>query len=659
MVSEQKRVVVIGNGMAGSRFVKELLKQAPGGYQVIVFGDEPYSAYDRIQLSPLLANERSLPDIMIDDEVWVGDGGNRLYKGHRIVSVDRERKIVTSDQGVTEAYDYLVFAVGSKPMVPPIPGRELPEVTVFRTIDDVDYMLERAGKHTHVVVIGGGLLGLEAANALRVQGAEVAVVHLADWLMERQLDAGSSALLQRRLEDKGIVFHIPRMTESIVGEEHVEAVRFQRGEEIRADMVVVCAGIVPDVELAKSIGLKVDRGIVINDQLETSDPSIFAIGECVQHKGRTYGLVDPCYEQARVLARYMSGEVEASYNGSLPSTQLKITGIDLYSQGQIMGGDGIDELVYVDARSGIYKKACIKNNRVAGCILYGDVALSQWFKELIRNGEDISDRRDVLLTGGSGGGEAVDVVSNLPDNAEICTCNSVSKGEIVSAIKMHSLSTVEDVRLTTRAASSCGTCSRQVEQILSMTLGSEYADSTPKPVNITFDLFSYFREKDLFFYAFLGTIFTAIVFFEPTFFNIFIDQDNSTPANTIQSPADVRPLFFLGPFYAILRSISDKHLGVFMMTLAIVVMFLVPFLDNTPEARVKKHPLFDNTYKVLLIFMIVCYIVLGWIGFEPATPVLAMWGRWFTIGYFVFFVAMPLLSLVRRWTTRRYAGGET
>ncbi|AOV16007.1 hypothetical protein BJI67_02005 [Acidihalobacter aeolianus] len=659
MASEQKRVVVIGNGMAGSRFVKELLKLAPGAYEIIVFGDEPYSAYDRIQLSPLLANERSLSDIMIDDEAWVGDGGNRLYKGHRIVNVDRERRVVTSDKGITEAYDYLVFAVGSKPMVPPIPGRELPEVTVYRTIDDVDYMLERAGKHTHVVVIGGGLLGLEAANALRVQGAEVAVVHIADWLMDRQLDAGASQLLQRRLESKGIVFHIPRMTESIVGEEHVEAVRFQRGEEIRADMVVICAGIVPDTDLAKKIGLKVDRGIVVNDQLETSDPAVFAIGECVQHKGKTYGLVDPCYDQARTLARYMSGDMAAAYGGSQPSTQLKITGIDLYSQGQIMGGEGIDELVYVDARRGVYKKACIKNNRVAGCILYGDVNLSQWFKELIRSGEDISDRRDVLLVGGSSDGEPIDVIGNLPDTAEICTCNSVTKGEIVSAIKMHNLSTVEDIRLTTRAASSCGTCSRQVDQILSMELGSDYAESTPKTLSINIDLFSYFREKDLFFYALLGTIFAAIVFFEPTFFNIFIDQDNSTPANTLKSPADVRPLFFLGPFYAILRSISDKHLGVLMMTLAIVVMFLVPFLDNTPEARVKPHPLFDNTYKVLLLFMLICYIVLGWIGFEPATPVLAYWGRWFTIGYFAFFVAMPVLSLLRRWTAHRFAGGQT
>lgn len=658
MSSERKRVVVIGNGMAGSRFVKELLKLSPDRYQIIVFGEEPYSAYDRIQLSPLLANERSMEEIMIDDESWSKQNDNKIYKGHRIVEIDRDHKTVVSDRGITESYDYLVLATGSKPMVPPIPGRELPEVTAFRTIDDVDYMLERASRHTHVVVIGGGLLGLEAANALRVQGANVGVVHLADWLMERQLDAGSSALLQRRLEDKGIVFHLPRMTESIVGDEHVEAVKFQRGEEIRAEMVVICAGIVPNVDLAKSIGLKVDRGIRVNDQLETSDPSIFAIGECVQHKGKTYGLVDPCYDQARILARYISGEVSASYEGSLPSTQLKITGIDLYSQGQIMGGDGVDELVYVDAKRGIYKKACIRNNRVAGCILYGDISLSLWFKELMRSGDDISDKRDVLLTGGSGDGEPIDIVSSLPDTAEICTCNSVSKGEIIEAIKNYSLTSVEDVRLTTRAASSCGTCSRQVDQILAMTLGTDYGESIPKPLSISLDIFQYFREKDLFFYALLGFIFTAIVFFEPTFFNVFIDQDNSTPANTLQSPADVRPLFFLGPFYAILRSISDKRLGVLVMTLAIVVIFLVPFLDNTPEARVKRRPILDWSYKGLLILMLVCYGVLGWIGFEPATPELAYWGLWFTYGYFAFFVMLPVLSIIRRWTTHKYSNAS-
>lgn len=478
----KEKLVLIGNGMAGVRAVEELLKIAPEQYEITVFGSEPYGNYNRIMLSPVLAGEKTVEQIMLNDEQWYVDNDITLHKGKGIVDIDRARRRVIATDGTQAAYDRLILATGSNPFMIPVPGRELEGVIGFRDIQDVDRMLAAAGKtNGKAVVIGGGLLGLEAANGLLKQGMQVTVVHLLDSLMERQLDKAASKLLMRSLEERGLNFLMEAQTESILGKDHVEAVRFKNGMEIPADLVVMAVGIRPNIELAKKVGLHCERGLVVTDTMQTYDPRIYAVGECVQHRGDTYGLVAPLFEQAKVCANHLARHGIARYQGSMTSTKLKVTGIDLFSAGDFTGDDSTEELLLQDPARGVYKKVVIKDNRIRGAVMYGDTIDGTWYFEMMRDGTDISGFRENLLFGqahlGDSGHGDDNRVAAMADTAEICGCNGVCKGDIVRAITDKKLFTLEDVRAHTKASSSCGSCTGLVEALLVHTVGGDYSES--------------------------------------------------------------------------------------------------------------------------------------------------------------------------------------
>jgi NAD(P)H-dependent nitrite reductase large subunit/NAD(P)H-dependent nitrite reductase small subunit len=395
----KRRLVVVGNGMAGMRAVEELMKQAPDSWEIVVFGAEPHGNYNRILLSPVLSGEKKKEEIVLHSPEWYVEHGVTLHMGDRVVSIDRRRRKVTSAQGVEVTYDLLLLATGSQPIMLPIPGATLPGVITFRDLADVDAMLKRAGRGRRAVVIGGGLLGLEAANGLRMRGMEVTVVHLLDTLMERQLDAAAAALLRASLTSRGISFKMPAQTSELVGEDHVRAVRFKDGTEIEADLVVMAVGVRPNIELAKSAGVQCERGVLVDDTLQTYDPAIYAVGECVQHRKITFGLVAPLWEQARVCAMHLAERGVSRYRGSLPATQLKVTGIDLYSAGEFHGTEHAEDIVLRDPGRSVYKRLIVRDNKLRGAVLFGDTSAGPWYAELIEAGKDVAGLRDRLLFG--------------------------------------------------------------------------------------------------------------------------------------------------------------------------------------------------------------------------------------------------------------------
>jgi len=478
----KEKLVLIGNGMAGVRTLEELLKLAPEQYDITVFGGEPYGNYNRILLSPVLAGEKTIDEIMLNDEQWYADNCITLHKGKWVEDVNRARRIVRTSDGSEASYDRLIIATGSNPFIIPIPGNELDGVISFRDISDVDSMLESSRKQGgKAVVIGGGLLGLEAANGLMKQGMNVTVVHLMDTLMERQLDKPAGALLKASLEKNGMKFLMEAQTEAILGTDKVEGIRFKEGLEIPADLVVMAVGIRPNIDLAKKIGLHFERGIVVNDTMQSFDPRVYSVGECIQHRGETYGLVAPLFEQAKVCANHLAHMGIARYQGSVSSTKLKVTGIDLFSAGDFHGDETTEELVLQDPGRGIYKKVVLKDHRIQGAVMYGDTIDGTWYFELMRDGTDVSDFRDKLLFGqahlGDSGHGDDNRVAAMADMAEICGCNGVCKGDIVNAITREKLFTLDDVRAHTKASSSCGSCTGLVEALLSHTLGGDYSES--------------------------------------------------------------------------------------------------------------------------------------------------------------------------------------
>ncbi|MCW9024951.1 MAG: nitrite reductase large subunit NirB [Gammaproteobacteria bacterium] len=475
----KERLVVIGNGMAGIRTVEELLKVAPDAYDITVFGAEPHANYNRIMLSPVLAGEKTIEDIILNDDQWYADNNITLHKGNTITSIDRVNRKVCAEDGTEESYDRLLIATGSEPFIIPVPGNDLEGVVSFRDIHDVDLMLEAAMKHKHAVVIGGGLLGLEAANGLIQQGMSVTVVHLMDTLMERQLDQPAAIMLKESLEERGINFLMQAQTEAIVGKDRVEKVRFKDGTEIYADLVVMAVGIRPNIKLAKEAGIHCERGIVINDTTQTYDPRIYSVGECIQHRGMTYGLVAPLFEMGKVCANHLAKYGIGRYEGSVTSTKLKVTGIDLFSAGDFIGNENTDELVFQDASRGIYRKLVVQDNRIKGAVMYGDTIDGTWYFDLMRDETDISDMRNTILfgqahLGDSGHGEEQRVAA-MPDSTEICGCNGVTKGDIVNAITEKKLFTLDDVRAHTKASGSCGSCTGLVESLLAHTVGGDHS----------------------------------------------------------------------------------------------------------------------------------------------------------------------------------------
>ena len=406
------KLVMVGNGMAGVRTIEELLKLAPDLYDITVFGAEPHPNYNRILLSPVLAGEQTLDEIVLNDWAWYSDNGITLHAGKTVTEVDRVKRVVRAtdaDGSVIEApYDRLIMATGSNPFMLPIPGKDLAGVLAYRDIADTQAMIDAATRYTHAVVIGGGLLGLEAANGLMKRGMTVSVVHVGPWLMERQLDEVAGQLLQASLEERGMTFLMGAQTQELVGGDdgRVKAVRFKDGSEVPADLVVMAVGIRPNTALAESMRLHVNKGIVVSDTLQTvTDPRIYAVGECAAHRGIAYGLVAPLFEQGKVLATHLAEFGIGRYTGSLTSTKLKVTGIDLFSAGNFTGGANTEEIVMSDPSGGVYKKLVIQDDKLVGACLYGDTVDGSWYFKLLRDGRSVADIRDKLMFGESNIGD--------------------------------------------------------------------------------------------------------------------------------------------------------------------------------------------------------------------------------------------------------------
>lgn len=402
------RLVMIGNGMAGVRTLEELLRLAPELYDITVFGAEPHPNYNRILLSPVLAGEQTFDEIVLNDLGWYAKHDIRLMLNRKVTQIDRVRRRVIAEDGSEAEYDRLLIATGSSPFILPIPGNDLNGVIGYRDIADTQAMMDTAKTHSHAVVIGGGLLGLEAANGLKLRGMDVTVVHLGEWPMERQLDETAGRLLQGALEARGLSFRLKKQTSELIGNDqgHVTAVRFADGEVIPADLVVMTAGISPNSDLAEASGLPCRRGILVNDTLQTFDPRIYAVGECANHRGTAYGLVAPLFEQAKVCANHLAMLGFSRYLGSVTSTKLKVTGIDLFSAGDFMGGEGTETITLSDPISGVYKKLVIKNDVLVGACLYGDTADGGWYFSQVREGQNVRAIRNHLMFGAADLGAA-------------------------------------------------------------------------------------------------------------------------------------------------------------------------------------------------------------------------------------------------------------
>ena len=487
------KLVMVGNGMAGVRTLEELLKIAPDLYEITVFGAEPHPNYNRILLSPVLAGEQTLDEIVLNPLAWYEQHGITLHLGTPVTAIDRVRRRVAAADGTVADYDRLLIATGSTPFVPPVPGKELQGVVAYRDIADTTAMIDAASKYRHAVVIGGGLLGLEAANGLMRRGMQVTVVHLTDTLMERQLDTVAGDLLRRSLVERGLHFMLGAQTQALLGAAsgRVRAVQLKdsAGElvEVPADLVVMAAGIRPNTALAESAGLLCQRGIVVTDTMQTvTDPRIYSVGECAAHRGIAYGLVAPLFEQGKVCATHLAQFGIGRYQGSAVSTKLKVTGIDLFSAGNFGGGPGTEEIVMSDPFAGVYKKLVIQDDRLVGACLYGDTVDGGWYFKLLREGRKISDIRNQLMFGEAGanigdvGHQGMNRAAAMADTDEVCGCNGVAKGTICKAIRDKGLFTLDEVRKHTKASASCGSCTGLVEQLLMATAGGDYSAAPQK-----------------------------------------------------------------------------------------------------------------------------------------------------------------------------------
>ncbi len=394
----KERVVIVGGGMAAARFVDELTKRAPGRHDITVIGEEKSRPYNRVFLSSLLARDVNEADLDLKPRDWWSERQVNLISGEKVIGIDAGQRSVRLQFRPAIPYDTLVLATGSEPIRLPLPGIDLPGVLTFRTQDDVSAMLARTGGDLRAVVIGGGLLGLEAAYGLAKAGAAVTVVHLMDRLMERQLDSRSGEMLKAALEARGIEVLLEAQSTAIEGQDRVEGLRLSDGRVLPAALIVMAAGIRPRAELAREAGLAVERGIVVDDQLRTSAPSVYALGECAEHRGLCYGLVEPAYEQARVLAQHLAGE-SAVYEGSLLATNLKVSGVDVFSAGDFLGSSDTEPILFTDPDHGVYRKLIVKDGALAGAVLLGDTADALWYLDLIRSGASITAIREDLVFG--------------------------------------------------------------------------------------------------------------------------------------------------------------------------------------------------------------------------------------------------------------------
>lgn len=478
-----RKLVVIGAGMASGRMLEHLFDMAPGQWDVTLFNAEPRGNYNRLMLSPVLSGDKTYDQIVTHDDAWYAAQGVTCRFGESVTAIDRDARVVQGANGPVP-YDALVIATGSAPFIIPLPGHRLPGVVAYRDLEDTNAMIAASRPGARAVVIGGGLLGLEAAAGMAARGAEVTVIHLMGHLMERQLDPAAAYLLQRDLEGRGIRVHCKGATKAILGTDRVEAVLLEDGTVYPADLVCMAVGIRPETRLANDAGLEVARGITVDDQMRTSDPAIFALGECVEHDGQLFGLVAPLYDQARVLAATLAGQ-DAAFQPVQTATKLKVTGCDLFSAGDFADAPGREDIVFRDPGRGIYKRLILEGDRLIGAVMYGDTADGAWFFDKIRSGADITADRDTLIFGpafaGGAQSDPLAAVAALPPEAEICGCNGVCKGQITAAIQggAHSL---DAVRGLTKASASCGTCTGLVEKVMALTLGDGFAANANPPM---------------------------------------------------------------------------------------------------------------------------------------------------------------------------------
>ncbi len=479
----KQKLVVIGAGMASGRVLEHLTDAAPDAFDITLFNAEPRGNYNRIMLSPVLAGDQTYEDIVTHDDDWYAERGITCRFGEKVVKIDRDLKVVEGENGHVP-YDKLIFGTGSNPFMIPMPGHDLDGVIAYRDLEDTEQMMGM-GAGNKVVVIGGGLLGLEAAAGMAARGADVTVVHIMGHLMERQLDPAAGYLLKKSLEEKGITVLLNAKSTEIAGKDgKARALLLDDGTELPCDLLVMAVGIRPNIALAQETGLAVGRGIHVDDQMITSDADIYAVGECVEHQGEIFGLVAPLYDQAKVLAQTLLGDGAAFKQRSL-STKLKVTGCDLFSAGDFAEGDTREDIVFRDPARGVYKRLVLEDDKLVGAVMYGDTADSNWFFGLIRDAEDVSEMRETLIFGpayqGGGSADPLSAVAALPPEAEICGCNGVCKSDITAAIA-DGATDLGTIRATTKASASCGTCTGLVEQLLQVTLGDDFQMPTAQPI---------------------------------------------------------------------------------------------------------------------------------------------------------------------------------
>ncbi|MBL7584534.1 nitrite reductase large subunit NirB [Staphylococcus saccharolyticus] len=477
----KQKLVMIGNGMAGLRTIEEILERSDSQFDITIIGKEPYPNYNRIMLSNILQKKMTVEDTIMNSYKWYEEHDITLITDDPVQKVDKDNKVLTTSKGVTVDYDICIFATGSKAFVLPIKGSDFPSVIGWRTIDDTNKMIEIAKTKKHAVVIGGGLLGLECARGLLDQGMEVTVLHLADWLMEMQLDHKAGEMLKTDLEKQGMKIELQANSKEIIGDEDVEAIKLSDGRVIETDLVVMAVGIRPYTEVAKDSGLEVNRGIVVNDYMQTSDPNIYAVGECAEHNGKVYGLVAPLYEQGKVLADYLTGKESDGYKGSTTFTSLKVSGCDLYSAGQIVENDEVHGVEIFNSVDNIYKKVYLSGGQVVGAVLYGDTDDGSRFYNMMKKNETIEDYTLVSLLH-KVNEDATTSIADIDDDETICGCNGVDKGTIVNAITTKGLTSVDEVTKATKAGNSCGKCKGQIGELLQYTLGDDFVAAKPSGI---------------------------------------------------------------------------------------------------------------------------------------------------------------------------------
>lgn len=480
-MAKRKKLVLVGNGMAGVNVVEHILKLAPDVYDVIIFGKEPHPNYNRILLSSVLAGDTDMKEIVINDWDWYERNGIQLHAGHEVTRIDQDQRKVFTDGGLSASYDELILATGSEAFMLPLPGADKEGVIAFRDMEDCEAMIDASRTYRKAAVIGGGLLGLEAARGLLNLGMEVDVIHIFDHLMERQLDPPASRMLRAELEKQGMRFWMEKETERILGRSRVTGLRFKDGSSLETDLVVMAVGIKPRVQLAKQSGLTVNRGIVVNDYLAASAAHIHAVGECAEHRGTVYGLVAPHREQGAVLAKRLCGVETDPYTGSVVSTQLKVSGVDVFSAGVFRDEPELQAIRFQDEWKGIYKKVLLRENRIVGGVLFGDVSAGPALLRWIRKQEEMTDAIHGELAGTvstvSTAGASVEA---LADSEQVCDCNGVCKGEIVETIREKGLTSMAEVMKWTKAGSSCGGCKPLVGQILQAEQGEAYDPAEQK-----------------------------------------------------------------------------------------------------------------------------------------------------------------------------------